>query len=1488
MRLALAFFILLTAGSAFGQAAGDYRSLGGDWSSTSSWERYNGSTWVAAPSAPTTTDGVITIIASTTIDVTTAIDADQVLVESDAILNIQSGGYLRIFSATVTDLDITIGDGFFTNDGFCNVKTGGTLEYRGQVSSSITNLQVDGTVIHNQNGGTIPYASWNTNSLLEIQGVINTKPSGFVGQVFYNFKWNCSTQSVSISLLGELTDVLNNFDIVSTAGSSNLLILSTNSSSTVNVGGNLSVINNAGLGITQSGNPFVLNVGGDITINSTKAGSFSGTSTGNVTINAVNFTKSNTGGMTLVSTGSSAVTGTVAINLTGNFVQNAGTLTMAAGTNAGSLATSTIQVGGNFTLNGGTITESASPAASAGNIVFPTGSHTFANSGTISNTINFLVSNSSILDVGTSAITGSGTFTLNPSSSLYVGSTDTNGAIQTGSAAGNIRNTGSRTYDATATIRYNGASAQKIGNGFPTNVNLEIANASGVTNNNVGVTNVVGNLTLTSGAFIIGASNTLNIQSNFIATGGTISGSLTSNLSFTGSGSMSTLTLTPGSQLLNNLTVGRSGTLVLGSNLTVAGIINLSFGDLNITGRTVIMNGSAITTTSNGLISTSATNSNLTFLGSTFSGAVPFKTGSIVDNLTFSVPSGTYLVSNVQVNSNLFITAGTVTHVTGLTLSNLSTIWMNGGSYTGPTPTTTPIGGSFNVTYQAAGTVGSELPISGTTLRNLTIDPSSGVVSLGSNDITIGKDLILTSGTLSAGSNNITFQGAGSNLTVNGGSFSPGTGTMKFPGSTTIGTGVSGGILTLGNIDVSGSLTLPTLASNVQVQIGGNINATGTINPGTGTTTFNGTTTITITNPGVVTFNNVVISGSLTASSGTTKIIGNWSNSGTFNHNNGLINFNGSTTIGGSSTTNFFDVTVSGALTAPSGTLGIAGNFSNTGTFTNNSGIVSFNGTVSSQSITGSATTFNNISVSNATGVNINTTVRLDGILTLVGGGVFDADGAGSGIFIVSSSSQNAGGRIASLTTPSNFSGNVTIERYIHGQSGGDYRYLSMPITNGNVGLWKSSLFVTGNFSDHNTNADNANIFDSGNTTASIYTYNSTTQAYVPVSGGGGTTASTALSSRVGYSAYDFNNGAVTASYRGTIEKGSVPVTISGTASNFNLVPNPYPSPIDWDNVVKTNVNNAIYLRITNNVFTSYVGGIANNIPFGGWSGEIATGQSFFVVSSGAGTTFTFNESDKTSNSSRFLRETTADNYFRIALSSDAGQRDEAVLHFVSGATDGMDGDYDALKMKNGISIIQGLPKKPYLNISTYLDSPGTQFAINSINTLSSSKIVHLSITDVSVGKHTLAFSDLSMMTLGYSIVLVDNYLNKEMEVVENAIYNFEVDGKPDSYGDTRFYLRINGTGVVTGLEQVPSELKVYPNPVSGKLQIELSAEQEKLFTGMIIYDAMGNSMLSSETDKSLLNPGKRIVDLSSFSSGVYILSIHFGEITKSTRVVKQ
>ena len=83
--LCLALTSLLFAANA--QVSGDYRSAGtGDWNVAATWQRHNGTSFVAAPTAPDQGDGVIHIRNGHTVTVNTAVTADQIIVDAGGIL----------------------------------------------------------------------------------------------------------------------------------------------------------------------------------------------------------------------------------------------------------------------------------------------------------------------------------------------------------------------------------------------------------------------------------------------------------------------------------------------------------------------------------------------------------------------------------------------------------------------------------------------------------------------------------------------------------------------------------------------------------------------------------------------------------------------------------------------------------------------------------------------------------------------------------------------------------------------------------------------------------------------------------------------------------------------------------------------------------------------------------------------------------------------------------------------------------------------------------------------------------------------------------------------------------------------------------------------------------------------------------------------------------------------------------------------------------
>ena len=400
--LLVAAFILPTTMQA--QVAGDYRSAAvgpADWGTAASWERYDGAMWVApAPAAPTNTDGVITIQSGHTINVAASVTADQIIVDAMGTVTVASGITLTIANgADAFDCDVTgtiqNNAGTITTTGALRFNSGGTYKHN-----------------HTTTSGTIPTATWNAASNVEIIGYTTfaSAVGGFTTtQTFGNVTWNCPSQTSALNM---------------------------NLSGTYNIAGTLTFTSTGSGSVRFAGSTHTLNLGGFAMAAGTL--DLSGSSTSSTIKVAGTFNQ--TGG-TVTESGTS--TGTV-IEFNGSSLQNVtlGTVTNSINytitNNAGINLTGTMTVAAGTTL---TVTSTAAePIANA-------------SSGSVSYTGNTAAAanNSTLLLTNTNAVTNITDKmwpAVNPPNAVRVTNTNTGSATPTHKAI--LATTGSRTLNATA------------------------------------------------------------------------------------------------------------------------------------------------------------------------------------------------------------------------------------------------------------------------------------------------------------------------------------------------------------------------------------------------------------------------------------------------------------------------------------------------------------------------------------------------------------------------------------------------------------------------------------------------------------------------------------------------------------------------------------------------------------------------------------------------------------------------------------------------------------------------------------------------------------------------------------------------------------------------------------------------------------------------------------------------------------------------------
>ena len=67
--ISVSLFLMLITIQISAQSVGDYRSVGnGNWTTSTNWQRYDGSNWVGSPPAPNSGDGLVTIRNNITVD----------------------------------------------------------------------------------------------------------------------------------------------------------------------------------------------------------------------------------------------------------------------------------------------------------------------------------------------------------------------------------------------------------------------------------------------------------------------------------------------------------------------------------------------------------------------------------------------------------------------------------------------------------------------------------------------------------------------------------------------------------------------------------------------------------------------------------------------------------------------------------------------------------------------------------------------------------------------------------------------------------------------------------------------------------------------------------------------------------------------------------------------------------------------------------------------------------------------------------------------------------------------------------------------------------------------------------------------------------------------------------------------------------------------------------------------------------------------------
>ncbi|GAB3859981.1 hypothetical protein GCM10028822_37410 [Hymenobacter terrigena] len=519
-----------------------FRSVAtGNWGSPATWEAsYDGSTnWLAAPVAPTGSylgtvnvrNGHVVTVAAATSTKTTSIESGGVLntlasqtltIPSGATMTVSAGGVLSIGKLTGTDgvTGISANTGTLSVVGTNALTVSGTLVLNTAsgtpasqgISTTTTTIGSGGRVVQYATtlNTAMPAPTWSTGSTLELAGGITNQTYAIINQTLQNLDVNLAglpigtatatqpylfTTTATVTVAGTLT--------VRSTGAGTLRLFNAPSTGTLTLGSVDGSGNRTG-GYVQQANTSVIGA----------YGGSSGTSGTPITVQG-RFRLD--GGTFAAAQPSSATTSSlraVPLTVNGDFAVASGAtfnlLTATTGPAVNYLG-GTVALTGNFS-NAGTVS-TGNTASTTQKLQFskpsPITAQTFVNSGTITGLVNVLVSNGTVLDLGTQAITGTGSFNTAVGTTLRLGSPA--GISTSGTATGNVQSTGTRTYN--GNFEYYGPAAQLTGTGLPA---ILSASNSLIFNNPAGVTLsqatiVPGALNLKQGVVTTTATNLLTL-----------------------------------------------------------------------------------------------------------------------------------------------------------------------------------------------------------------------------------------------------------------------------------------------------------------------------------------------------------------------------------------------------------------------------------------------------------------------------------------------------------------------------------------------------------------------------------------------------------------------------------------------------------------------------------------------------------------------------------------------------------------------------------------------------------------------------------------------------------------------------------------------------------------------------------------------------------------------------------------------------------------
>ncbi len=548
------------------------------------------------------------------------------------------------------------------------------------------------------------------------------------------------------------------------------------------------------------------------------------------------------------------------------------------------------------------------------------------------------------------------------------------------------------------------------------------------------------------------------------------------------------------------------------------------------------------------------------------------------------------------------------------------------------------------------------------------------------------------------------------------------------------------------------------------------------------------------------------------------------------------------------------------SLTITGNKITISGTITSNGGLDASAGTAEFNGSVAQQIGAGifSGNTIQGLIIDNSSGVTLQGPLTVTGVVS-VQNGTLSSDGN------LTLASTAAGTALIDGSGAGTVTGNVTMQRYL--VAGFGYKYFSSPFQASTVSEFGDDMDLAYSFPLFYR-------FDENSAYSGWIGYATGTNILNPLEG------------------YAVNFGELTdpktVDVTGIVNNGSYTVTLynhnNEFTTGFNLVGNPFPSPVDWDGPgwTKTNIDDALYFFMASTTdqyggtYSSYINGISSD---GFASNIIPSMQGFFVHVSDL--TFPVTGTLGVSNSSRiinltspFLKSASVNNYrFLVrataSFTDDQTSADPLVIYFDNNAEKEFDGPYDALKLFNTDMMVT--------NFYSVLSSQ-QKLSINALpEQLDTALYIPLGLTVYRDGEVSFRIRDVENLPVGESVWFRDAVTGANVDMLRNNDYKVIL-----TQGEyhSRFALAfVKSTTGITGTEEPGDIFSAYLSGGIVKATVGFVDGSEGRIT---VYDVTGRSVYSMK----VYEPGQYDLTMEP-RQGVYIIRYTTGTWQRSIKMVQ-